>query len=69
MMNIYPRNIESAADVKPFQWADDAFIAKTQNLATRQPIEPTLSRNYRAEDRPATRSTCLRMDGHWRCGG
>src|ERR1700747_2491872 len=44
MMNIHPRHVESTTDVKPFRWADDAFIAKTQNLAARQPIEPTCLR-------------------------
>src|SRR6201993_617758 len=41
MMNIHARNVERATDVKPFRWADDAFIAITQNLAARQRIDPT----------------------------
>ena len=41
MMKINPRNVESATDIKPFGWADYAFIAETQNLAARQGIYPT----------------------------
>src|SRR5580692_808229 len=41
MMKVNPRDVESAADVKPFRWADYAFIAETQNLATRQSVDPT----------------------------
>ena len=40
-MKVNPRNIESATDVKPFGWADHAFIAETQNLAARQGVYPT----------------------------
>src|ERR1700756_3438401 len=41
MMKVNPRNVESATDVKPFGWADHAFIAEAKNLATRQGIYPT----------------------------
>jgi hypothetical protein len=41
MMEVNPRYVESAADVKPVRWSDDAFITETQNLAARQGICPT----------------------------
>src|SRR5438477_810177 len=41
MMKVNSRNIKSATDVKPFGWADHAFIAETENLAARQGISPT----------------------------
>jgi hypothetical protein len=41
MMKVNARDVESATDVKPFRWADDPFIAETQNLATRQGVYPT----------------------------
>src|ERR1700722_15834671 len=41
MMQVNPRNVESATDVKPFGWADHAFIAEAQNLAPRQGVYPT----------------------------
>src|ERR1700728_2633736 len=40
MMKVNPRDVESATHVKPVRWADDAFIAETQNLAPRQGIYP-----------------------------
>jgi hypothetical protein len=40
-MKVNARDVESATDVKPFRWADYAFIAETQNLAARQGVYPT----------------------------
>jgi hypothetical protein len=38
MMKVNPRDVESATDIKPFGWADDAFITETESLAARQDI-------------------------------
>jgi hypothetical protein len=40
-MKVNARDVESATDVKPFRWANYAFITETENLAARQGIYPT----------------------------
>jgi hypothetical protein len=35
MVKVNPHDVEGATDVKPFGWADYAFIAETENLAAR----------------------------------
>src|SRR6266478_662601 len=41
MVKVNPRDVESATDVKPFGWADYAFIAETEDFAASQDIHPT----------------------------
>src|ERR1700733_1243900 len=44
MMKVNARDVESATDVKPIGWTNNAFIAETQNLPARQGIYPTCLR-------------------------